>query len=154
MYYIQALLLKKEQQGFLFLRQKTFDIKYSFLSNFPEQNNIWICYIIKVGKNLQCIFMETFADLISSPTPVLVDVFAEWCAPCKIMAGILKKVKETQGDSLRIIKIDIDKNMNIAQHYAISSVPTLMIFKNGKQLWRQSGVIEANELNKIVEMFK
>lgn len=53
--------------------------------------------------------METFADLISSPTPVLVDVFAEWCAPCKIMAGILKKVKETQGDSLRIIKIDIDK---------------------------------------------
>ena len=98
--------------------------------------------------------METFADLISSPTPVLVDVFAEWCAPCKIMAGILKKVKETQGDSLRIIKIDIDKNMNIAQHYAISSVPTLMIFKNGKQLWRQSGVIEANELNKIVEMFK
>ena len=56
--------------------------------------------------------METFADLISSPTPVLVDVFAEWCAPCKIMAGILKKVKETQGDSLRIIKIDIDKNMN------------------------------------------
>ena len=98
--------------------------------------------------------METFADLISSATPVLVDVFAEWCAPCKIMAGILKKVKETQGDSLRIIKIDIDKNMNIAQHYAISSVPTLMIFKNGKQLWRQSGVIEANELNKIVEMFK
>ena len=53
--------------------------------------------------------METFADLISSPTPVLVDVFAEWCAPCKIMAGILKKVKETQGDSLRIIKIDIDE---------------------------------------------
>ena len=80
--------------------------------------------------------METFADLISSPTPVLVNVFAEWCAPCKIMAGILKKVKETQGDSLRIIKIDIDKNMN------------------RKQLWRQSGVIEANELNKIVEMFK
>ena len=70
------------------------------------------------------------------------------------LVKLLKKVRETQGDSLRIIKIDIDKNMNIAQHYAISSVPTLMIFKNGKQLWRQSGVIEANELNKIVEMFK
>ena len=98
--------------------------------------------------------METFADLILSPTPVLVDVFAEWCMPCKIMTGILKKVKDVQGDSLRIIKIDIDKNLNIAQHYAISSVPTLMIFKNGKQLWRQSGVIEANELNKIIEMFK
>ena len=98
--------------------------------------------------------METFADLILSPTPVLVDVFAEWCMPCKIMTGILKKVKDVQGDSLRIIKIDIDKNLDIAQHYAISSVPTLMIFKNGKQLWRQSGVIEANELNKIIEMFK
>ena len=85
---------------------------------------------------------------------MLVDVFAEWCMPCKIMTGILKKVKDVQGDSLRIIKIDIDKNQNIAQHYAISSVPTLMIFKNGKQLWRQSGVIEANELNKIIEMFK
>lgn len=98
--------------------------------------------------------METFADLILSPTPVLVDVFAEWCRPCKIMTGILKKVKEIQGDSLRIIKIDIDRNLDIAQQYAISSVPTLMIFKNGKQLWRQSGIIEANELNKIIEMFK
>ena len=98
--------------------------------------------------------METFADLISSPTPVLVNVFAEWCAPCKIMAGILKKVKETQGDSLRIIKIDIDKNMNIAQHYAISSVPTLMVFKNGNQLWRRGGGRGSKELNKIVEMFK
>lgn len=98
--------------------------------------------------------METFADLILSPTPVLVDVFAEWCRPCKIMTGILKKVKEIQGDSLRIIKIDIDKNLDIAQQYAISSIPTLMIFKNGKQLWRQSGIIEANELNKIIEMFK
>lgn len=75
--------------------------------------------------------METFADLILSPTPVLVDVFAEWCMPCKIMTGILKKVKDVQGDSLRIIKIDIDKNLNIAQHYAISSVPTLMILRMG-----------------------
>lgn len=60
--------------------------------------------------------METFADLILSPTPVLVDVFAEWCMPCKIMTGILKKVKDVQGDSLRIIKIDIDKNLNIAHN--------------------------------------
>lgn len=98
--------------------------------------------------------METFADLISSPTPVLVDVFAEWCTPCKLMSKILTKVKEVQGDSLRIIKIDIDKNQHLAQHYAIASVPTLLIFKNGKQLWRQSGVIEASELNKIIDMFK
>ena len=99
--------------------------------------------------------MESFADLIKSPdTPVLVDFFAEWCGPCKTMAPILKQVKEMQGESVRIVKIDVDKNRNTAMQYAIQSVPTLMIFKNGKQVWRQSGVINATELNKILDMFK
>ena len=98
--------------------------------------------------------MESFAELISSPTPVLVDFYATWCMPCKMMVPILQKVKETQGNNIRIIKIDIDKNNSIATHYSIQSVPTLMIFKGGKQLWRQSGVINANELNKIIALFK
>lgn len=99
-------------------------------------------------------YMESFTDLISSPTPVLVDFFATWCTPCKIMTPILQKVKEIQGDSIRIIKVDIDKNRSVAAHYSVQSVPTFMIFKNGKQLWRQSGVINAEELNKIIALFK
>ncbi len=99
--------------------------------------------------------METFYELISSSdVPVIVDFFAEWCGPCKTMSPILKQVKDMQGDKVRIIKVDVDKNKTLAMQYSIQSVPTLMIFKNGKQLWRQSGVINAGELNKIVEMFK
>ena len=99
--------------------------------------------------------MESFHELISSSeTPVLVDFFAEWCGPCKAMSPILKQVKDMQGDKVRIIKVDLDKNNALAMQYSIQSVPTLMIFKRGKQVWRQSGVINASELNKIVEMFK
>ncbi|MCF2594129.1 thioredoxin [Bacteroides caecigallinarum] len=99
--------------------------------------------------------METFYELISSSdVPVIVDFFAEWCGPCKTMSPILKQVKDMQGDKVRIVKVDVDKNNALAMQYSIQSVPTLMIFKNGKQLWRQSGVINASELNKIVEMFK
>ncbi|MBM6882543.1 thioredoxin [Bacteroides caecigallinarum] len=99
--------------------------------------------------------METFHELISSSdVPVIVDFFAEWCSPCKTMSPILKQVKDMQGDKVRIVKVDVDKNNALAMQYSIQSVPTLMIFKNGKQMWRQSGVINAGELNKIVEMFK
>lgn len=99
--------------------------------------------------------METFNELISSSdVPVIVDFFAEWCGPCKTMSPILKQVKDMQGDKVRIVKVDVDKNNALAMQYSIQSVPTLMIFRNGKQMWRQSGVINASELNKIVEMFK
>lgn len=99
--------------------------------------------------------METFHELISSSdVPVIVDFFAEWCGPCKTMSPILKQVKDMQGDKVRIVKVDVDKNNALAMQYSIQSVPTLIIFKNGKQMWRQSGVINAGELNKIVEMFK
>ncbi|MGN1218937.1 MAG: thioredoxin [Phocaeicola sp.] len=99
--------------------------------------------------------METFNELISSSdVPVIVDFFAEWCGPCKTMSPILKQVKDMQGDKVRIVKVDVDKNNALAMQYSIQAVPTLMIFKNGKQMWRQSGVINAGELNKIVEMFK
>ena len=99
--------------------------------------------------------METFNELISSSdVPVIVDFFAEWCGPCKTMSPILKQVKDMQGDKVRIVKVDVVKNTALAMQYSLQSVPTLMIFKNGKQMWRQSGVINAGELNKIVEMFK
>lgn len=99
--------------------------------------------------------METFYELInSSDVPVLVDFFAEWCGPCKAMSPILKQVKDMQGENVRIVKVDVDKNNALAMQYTIQSVPTLMIFKNGKQVWRQSGIMNASELNKIVDMFK
>ena len=82
--------------------------------------------------------METFHELISSSdVPVIVDFFAEWCGPCKTMSPILKQVKDMQGDKVRIVKVDVDKNNALAMQYSIQSVPTLMIFKNGKQMWRQ-----------------
>ena len=98
--------------------------------------------------------METFSDLINAQTPVLVDFFAEWCTPCKTMTSVLRQVKDLQEDNLRIIKVDVDKNPGVAVHYTVQAVPTLMIFKQGRQMWRQSGVIDATELNRIVEMFK
>ena len=98
--------------------------------------------------------MESFKQLISSPTPVLVDFYADWCNPCKTMSAILVRIKELQADHIRIIKINVDKNRSTAMKYSIQSIPTLMIFKDGKQLWRQSGVVGEDELNRIIEMFK
>ncbi len=94
--------------------------------------------------------MATFNDIINSDKPVLVDFSAEWCGPCKMMGPILKDVARELGDKVRIIKIDVDRNPAVAQKYQIMSVPTLMIFKNGKMLKRQSGVMQAPQLVQLV----
>ncbi len=97
--------------------------------------------------------MSSFSDIINSDKPVLIDFSAEWCQPCRMMPPILKEVKNNLGDSIRILKIDVDKNPAIAQKYQIRSVPTLMIFKKGQILFNQPGVVPANQLTEIVKQF-
>ncbi len=98
--------------------------------------------------------MNNFNTIINSNQPVLVDFFAEWCGPCKTMSPILKEVKTKLGENSTILKIDIDKNPQAAGAYQVRSVPTLMIFKNGKAVWKQSGVVSAHELIKLYNQFQ
>lgn len=97
--------------------------------------------------------MSTFPELIKGEKPLLVDFSAEWCGPCKMMAPILKELKDKIGDKATIIKIDIDKSPQTANAYQVQSVPTLVFFKNGKIVWRQSGVIPATQLEKILQPY-
>ena len=94
---------------------------------------------------------ETFRDLINGSTPVLVDFFAEWCGPCKQMKPILEELHQLMGNSVRIIKIDVDKNPAVSQSFQVSGVPTLVLFKSGQTLWRQSGIVPAKQLQQIIQ---
>lgn len=95
--------------------------------------------------------MSKFSDLINGEQAVLVDFSAEWCGPCKTMAPILKDVKKDLENQVKIIKVDVDKNPQAAQKFQVRGVPTLILFKAGKLLWRQSGVVPANELTSIIK---
>jgi len=92
-----------------------------------------------------------FESLVDSEKPVLIDFYAEWCGPCKVQSPILKELAGELSGKVRIIKIDVDKNPEISNKYQIQSVPTLMLFKNGKQLFRQSGLINKPQLHKILQ---
>ena len=97
--------------------------------------------------------MSAFKDIVASKTPTLIDFYADWCAPSKMMPPILKEVREKLGDSIRILKIDVDKNSELSSKLQIQGVPTLAIFKEGKMLWRQSGVIPAHQLVPLIKKY-
>jgi len=95
----------------------------------------------------------TFNEIIQSEKPVLVDFYATWCGPCKMMTPILQELKTAVGDKANIIKIDVDKNTEVAQALGIQGVPTLMIFQNGELKWRQSGVVAAHVLQQVLQPY-
>jgi thioredoxin 1 len=98
--------------------------------------------------------MSSFSDIVKSHPLVLVDFSAEWCGPCKMLGPILKEVKAKMGEDVKIVKIDVDKNPAIASSYQVQGVPTMILFKSGTQVWRQSGVVPAHELNKLIQSNK
>lgn len=97
--------------------------------------------------------MGNFAEIIASEKPVLVDFYAEWCGPCKMMPPILKEVKEALGDQVTVLKVDVDKNPQAANVYRVQGVPTLIIFQKGQVMWRQAGVVPAKQLQQVLQQF-
>lgn len=97
--------------------------------------------------------MEKFNDIINSENLTLVDFYATWCGPCKQMHPVLEQLKQELGDSIRIVKLDVDKNDAMAAAYRIQSVPTLMLFRSGQVVWRQSGAMRLNDLKVIINQY-
>lgn len=98
--------------------------------------------------------MENFNDIINGNQLTLVDFFATWCGPCRQMHPVLEQLKASEGENLRIIKLDVDKNEALASAYRIQSVPTLMLFRNGELLWRQSGAMSLADLKALLYGFQ
>lgn len=93
---------------------------------------------------------NTFQDIINSDKPILIDFYATWCGPCQTLGPILKQVKDSLGDRVSIIKVDVDKNQELAALQQVRGVPTMMLFQNGQQKWRQSGVLSKEEIIQII----
>ncbi len=94
---------------------------------------------------------KSFNEIINEDTPVLVDFYADWCAPCKMMTPILQQLKSAMGDKLTIIKIDTEKNPDVAIRYQVRGIPNLILFKKGQLLWQQAGVVQMPQLQQIIE---
>jgi thioredoxin 1 len=105
---------------------------------------IVVLFQIKIKK------MTSFDTLIHSEKPVLVDFFATWCGPCQMLSPVLKQVKENLGERIKIVKVDVDKNQDVASKFQVRGVPTMLLFQDGKQLWRQSGVLTKEEIIRII----
>ena len=102
--------------------------------------------------NLKIMAKRSFSELISAPgMPVLVDFYADWCGPCKTMAPILQQVAAEHAGKIKVIKVDVDKNQAAATQYRVQGIPTLILFHQGKVLWRQSGVVAAGQLSQIIK---
>lgn len=97
--------------------------------------------------------MSSFTEIINQERIVLVDFFAEWCGPCKMMSPILKEVKSDLKDEISIVKIDVDKNQSLAAKFQVRGVPTFMLFKDGKQVWRQSAMLQKNDLIAVIKQY-
>ena len=97
--------------------------------------------------------MNKFQDIIAGDTPVLVEFFAEWCGPCKMIKPVLEELKKKMGNKIIILKIDIDKNISLSSEYRIQSVPTLVLWKQGEIIWRQSGALSLNELEQVLSSY-
>lgn len=95
-----------------------------------------------------------FQEIINQNKPVLIDFYADWCGPCKMQASVLHQLKEKMGDAISVIKIDVDKNQQLAARFQIRSIPTLMIFKNGESVWRKSGLAQLGELEALMNQNK
>ena len=94
----------------------------------------------------------TFSTIIHADQTVLVDFFATWCGPCKVLGPILKEVKDQLGEQIKIVKIDVDKKQQLANQYQVRGVPTMILFQNGNQVWRQSGLVQKNDLLSILKI--
>lgn len=94
---------------------------------------------------------DKFNDIIAGNQLVLVDIYATWCGPCKMMHPVLEQLKKQMGDTIRIIKIDVDKHQSLAMQLQVQSVPTLFLYKAGKQLWRQSGAMTLPQLKQVIQ---
>ena len=119
---------------------------YSCGSGTKANNNAVAGNELKIIKD-----MESFNEIINSSTPVLVDFYADWCAPCKMMAPILHQVSKDMEGKVKVIKVDVDKNEDTARKYQIRSIPTMILFKDGKAVWQGVGVMQADQIKAIIQ---